>query len=142
MSRGAGVLLVVLGLLGAAAGDTSIRIEDPWVRRAPALPGTESKTAAYLTVWNQGEVPDFLVSATADVAASVELHETRNMAGMMMMEPVAKIVLRPGERVALQPGGYHLMLIGLERGLAPGETVTLTLRFDRAGPVTVQARVR
>jgi copper(I)-binding protein len=34
------------------------------------------------------------------------------------------------------------MLIGLERGLAPGETVTLTLRFDRAGPVTVQARVR
>jgi copper(I)-binding protein len=142
MSRGAGVLLVVMGLLNAAAGDPSIRIEDPWVRRAPALPGTESKTAAYLTVWNGGEVPDFLVSATADVAASVELHWTRNMGGMMMMEPVSKIPVGPGERLALQPGGYHLMLIGLERALAPGETVTLGLRFESAGPVTVQARVR
>jgi copper(I)-binding protein len=142
MSRGVGVFLVVIGLMGAAAGDTSIRIEDPWVRRAPALPGSESKTAAYLAIVNGSATPDALVSATADAAASVELHETRNMAGMMMMEPVAKIILVPGERLALQPGGYHLMLIGLARALAPGETVTLTLRFERAGPVTVQARVR
>jgi copper(I)-binding protein len=142
MSRGVGVFLVVIGLMGAAAGDTSIRIEDPWVRRAPALPGSESKTAAYLTIVNGSATPDALVSATADAAASVELHETRNMAGMVMMEPVAKIILVPGERQALQPGGYHLMLIGLARALAPGETVSLTLRFERAGPVTVQARVR
>jgi copper(I)-binding protein len=142
MSRGVGVFLVVIGLVGAAAGDTAIRIEDPWVRRAPALPGSESRTAAYLTIWNQGEIWDVLLSASADVAASIELHETRNMAGMMMMEPVSKIILPPGERVALQPGGYHLMLIGLGRALAPGETVTFTLRFERAGPVTVQARVR
>jgi copper(I)-binding protein len=142
MSRATGVLLVMLGLVGAAAGDPSIRIEDPWVRRAPALPGSESKTAGYLTIWNQGEFPDLLLAATADAAASVELHETRNMAGMMMMEPVAQIILPPRERVALQPGGYHLMLIGLARALAPGETVTFTLRFQRAGPVTVQAGVR
>ena len=142
MSRGAGVLLVVASLVGAVTADPSIRIEDPWVRRAPALAGSESKTAAYLTIVNESATPDALVSATADAAASVELHETRDMAGMMMMEAVPKIVVGPGARVQLRPGGFHLMLIGLNGGLGPGQTVTLTLRFERAGSVTARAEVR
>jgi copper(I)-binding protein len=139
---GFGVLLALIGLAGVAAGDPAIQVEDPWVRRAPALPGTESKTAAYLTIVNGGATPDALVSATADVAASVELHETRDMAGMMMMEPVSRIPGGPTARVQLRPGGFHLMLIGLKGALAPGQTVTLTLRFERAGPVTAHAEVR
>jgi hypothetical protein len=137
-----GILLALIGLVGVAAGATSIRIEDPWVRRAPALPGAESKTAAYLTIVNGNATPDALVAATADVATSVELHETRDMAGMMMMEPVPKIAVGPGARVQLRPGGYHLMLIGLKGALAPGQRVTLTLRFEGAGPVTAHAEVR
>jgi copper(I)-binding protein len=138
----ASALLVGLVAVTAAVGDASIKVEDPWVRRAPALPGTESKTAAYLTIVNGGAAPDALVAATADVATMVELHETRDMAGMMMMEPVPKIAVGPGARVQLRPGGFHLMLIGLKGALAPGQRVTLTLRFERAGPVTAQAEVR
>ena len=41
--------------------------------------------------------------------------------------------MAPGARVELKPGSYHLMLIGLKRALAPGQTVTLTLEFERAG---------
>ena len=72
----------------------------------------------------------------------MELHQTRNMSGMMMMEPVQNVELAPGGRVELKPGSYHLMLIGLKRALTPGQSVTLTLRFERAGQLTTTAEVR
>ena len=146
------LLLLVLTLLGlrgapgAVAQDAPVRRENPWVRRAPAMPGAkpgaESNAGGYVTIVNQGTSPDALVGASADVARRVELHETRNMSGMMMMEPVAKVEVAPGTRVELRPGSYHLMLIGLTRALTPGQTVTLTLRFERAGALTTRATVR
>jgi len=60
----------------------------------------------------------------------------------VMMERIPKIALPPGGRVELKPEGYHLMLVGLKRALDPGQSVTLTLVFERAGPVTVRAAVR
>jgi copper(I)-binding protein len=64
------------------------------------------------------------------------------MSGMMMMERVDKVELAPGSRVELRPGSYHLMLIGLKRALTPGQTVTLTLEFERGGRMTTRAEVR
>jgi copper(I)-binding protein len=145
------ILLVVnlLGLIaavGAVAQEAPIRLEKPWVRRAPAMPdarpGAESNAGGYVTIVNRGTSPDALVGATADVAERVELHETRNMSGMMMMEPVSKVEVAAGARVELKPGSYHLMLIGLKRALQPEQTVTLTLRFERAGALTAHAAVR
>ena len=139
-------LLGLLGATGAVAQDAPIRLEKPWVRRAPVMPdakpGAESNAGGYVTILNRGTSPDALVGASADVAARVELHETRNMSGMMMMEPVAKVEVAPGARVELRPGSYHLMLIGLTRALTPGQTVDLTLRFERAGALTTRATVR
>jgi periplasmic copper chaperone A len=141
--------LVLTGLLlvapAALAQDFAIRLEKPWVRRAPlmpdARPGAESTAAGYVTLVNRGSERDALVAASADAAARVELHQTRNLSGMMM-EPVEKVDLGPGGRVELKPGSYHLMLIGLRRALTPGQTVTLTLQFERAGRLTTRAEVR
>jgi protein SCO1/2 len=129
-------------LLAAAPEEPAIQLDRPWVRRAPAMPDSPSSAAGYVTIVNRGAMPDALVSATADVAASVEIHETRNMSGMMMMEKVPKLVVPPGARVELKPGGYHLMLIGLKQALGPGQTVTLTLVFERAGSINTRAEVR
>lgn len=142
--------LALIGLLlvvpVALAQDATIRLENPWVRRAPlmpdAKPGAESTAAGYVTLVNRGAERDALVAASADAAARVELHQTRSMSGMMMMEPVEKVELAPGGRVELKPGSYHLMLIGLTRALTPGQTVTLTLQFERAGRLTTRAEVR
>ena len=144
--------LLALALAGlvvipaAVAQEEAIRLEKPWVRRAPAMPdarpGAESTAAGYVTLRNRGPERDALVAATADVAARVELHETRHMSGMMMMERVDKVELASGARVELRPGSYHLMLIGLKRALTPGQTVTLTLEFERGGRMTTRAEVR
>ena len=139
------IAMVVVAVAGASAQGTAIQLEQPWVRRAPAMePGASgtSTSAAYVVILNRGTTPDALVSATTDAAASVEVHETRNMSGMMMMERVDRIVVPPGARVELKPGGYHLMLIGLTRALTPGQDVALTLVFEGAGPVTARAEVR
>ena len=143
------VALSLVGLIGAAgalAQDAPIRLENPWVRRAPVMPdsgpGTESGAAGYVTIVNRGPARDALVSAAADVAERVELHETRNMSGMLMMERVSRVAVEPGARVELKPGSYHLMLIRLKRPLTPGQSVTLTLQFERAGPITTRAGVR
>jgi copper(I)-binding protein len=142
------LVLLLAGLVvapAAVAQEAAIRLEKPWVRRAPAMPdarpGAES-TAGYVTLLNRGPARDALVAASADVAARVELHETRNMSGMMMMERVDKVELAPGSRVELKPGSYHLMLIGLKRALTQGQTVTLTLEFERGGRMTTRAEVR
>jgi periplasmic copper chaperone A len=58
------------------------------------------------------------------------------------MEPVSRVDVEPGARVELKPGSYHLMLIGLKHALTPGQTVTLTLQFERAGAMTTRATVR
>jgi copper(I)-binding protein len=60
----------------------------------------------------------------------------------MRMRPVADIPVPANGSVTLQPGGLHLMLIGLTQPLAVGQSVPVTLRFERAGEVTIQLAVQ
>jgi len=140
------LLLEETASTGAMAQEAAIVLERPWIRRAVAMPDTKpgapATAGAYVTVVNRGKTPDALISATADVAERVEVHQTRSMAGMMMMQKVARVELAPGARFEMRPGSHHLMLIGLKRSLTPGQTVTLTLEFERAGRITTRAEVR
>ena len=59
----------------------------------------------------------------------------------MLFRSVGRITLTPGSPVELKPGGYHLMLMGLVRPLVRGETISVTLSFENAGPVSVEVPV-
>jgi copper(I)-binding protein len=61
---------------------------------------------------------------------------------MMAMHPIERIDIPAGGSAKLEPGGYHLMLMGVTKMPAVGETVELTLTFEKAGDVVVQAEVR
>lgn len=100
-------------------------------------------SAAYMTIRNEGAMPDRLVSATADAARTVEIHETviENDVARMQMLPEG-IAIPAGEAVELRPGGLHLMLIGLHRDLVPGMALTLTLTFESGQVITLRAPVR
>ena len=131
---------VLLALPAAAqevrAGD--IVISQPWSRAA----GQNATGAGFLTLRNTGAAPDRLVGASSPAARVTELHTHLREGEVMRMRPVTAIDIPAGQTVTLQPGGLHLMLIGLQAALAQGATVPVTLRFERAGEVTVQLAVQ
>ena len=63
---------------------------------------------------------------------------------VMIMQPVDSIDLAAGGQVTFEPGGYHVMLINLNRDLSAGDTFTITLHFQNADdlPVTVTVQAQ
>jgi periplasmic copper chaperone A len=129
--------LAGLSFAGAAAAQT-IAVEQPWAR---ATSPSQTVGGVFLTLTDNG-ADDALVSASSPVAAAVELHETVNDNGVMKMKPVESLKLAHGQSVALQPGQYHLMAMGLTRQLKPGDMFPLTLNFAHAAPMTVNVVVQ
>ncbi|WP_027405405.1 copper chaperone PCu(A)C [Aquaspirillum serpens] len=115
----------------------NLHIDHPWAR---ATPSGSQNGAAYLTINNQGEA-DSLLSAAATVSKTVELHTHLNEQGVMRMRQVPEITVPAQGKAELKPGGYHIMLIGLQQPLKQGEKFPLTLKFAKAGEVKVEVAV-
>lgn len=114
-----------------------LTIDHPWAR---ASAGPAPNGAAYLTVRNGGAA-DRLVAIAGDVAEHVELHSHRMDGTVMQMRSVEAVDVPAGGSATLQPGGLHIMLIGLKRPLKEGERFPLVLTFEKAGEVTVEVKV-
>jgi copper(I)-binding protein len=82
------------------------------------------------------------VGARSDAAATVELHTHINDDGVMRMRQVEDIAIPAGGETVLQPGGLHLMLIGLHQPLQPGDSLTLELEFDDGSTRSLTVPVR
>lgn len=114
----------------------SIEIEHPWAR---ATPNGAAVGGGYLVLKNTGTADDRLVSATATVAQRVEIHEMSMANGVMTMRPVVGGLVVPANgSVALKPGSYHIMFMGLEQPLKQGTPFEGTLTFEKAGTVNVK----
>jgi copper(I)-binding protein len=146
----------------APAGE--LTVDGVWARTSPAM---TTAGAAYLQITNGTDTDDALVGAAVDasIAGTVELHEvimapagsdttmggesggdmsttTAAGGGMMTMSPVEEIPVPAGETVGLAPGGYHIMLLDLVAPLEMGSTIEITLTFENAGEMVVEAEVR
>jgi periplasmic copper chaperone A len=133
------VLALFAGLAGTAAAQTSsIEIKEAWAR---ATPQGAQTGAAYVTMLNKGAAGDRLVSVSTPVAGEAQLHNTVDDNGVMKMRPVAGLDLKPGDTVALKPGGYHIMLMKLKGPLTEGQSFPLTLTFEKAGPVVATVTI-
>lgn len=111
-----------------------VQVLQPWSR--PAVAGTNA--IGYMVLANRGRAVDVLEKVESPVAASVEMHQASMAGGVMTMTPVQMVAVPPGGQVTFGPGGYHLMIIGLKRGLKAGDEVPATLSF--ASGAKVQAR--
>ncbi len=120
--------------------DARITVRNAWVRVMPDSLAT--RTAVYGEITNNGEAADELVDVEVDVAASIELHETTIVEDVMRMREVETLAIAPGATVSLEPGGLHIMLIGMERQLTEGDSLELDLRFASGESVTVTAPAR
>jgi copper(I)-binding protein len=108
--------------------------------QAMAMTGTG---AVFMRLVNEGNEADRLLGGRTDVAKVVEIHETVMQDDIMKMQmlPDGLEVPAKGE-VVLKPGGYHVMLIGMQRDLNVGDTFTIELQFEKSGTVTVEPQVR
>lgn len=129
--------LILFALLGACSAEPAplITVSDA---RVTALPRS---AAAYFLLANSGG-RDRLLSVAAEGAGKASLHETRMEGPMMRMRPLTDGIEVPARgRAVLSANGKHVMIDDLARPLVPGSRVTLTLRFERQGEVTVFAPV-
>ena len=120
----------------AVASD--VTVEQPYARAM--LPGAKVG-GGYLTIANAGAA-DRLVGATSDRAASVQIHEMKMEAGIMIMREMKSGIPVPANGVLkLKPGGYHLMFMNVSNPFKQGEMVRAVLTFEKAGAVEVAMTV-
>lgn len=132
-------LALLSGTAFAAGYDLkSLHIDQAFTR---ATPPAAQVAGAFLTIDNRGKDADRLVGASSPVAGLVEIHEMAMEGGVMKMRAVKGIDLPPGAKVQLKPGGYHVMLESLKQPLKAGDSIPLTLRFEKAGSIEIKVAV-
>lgn len=142
MKRVATILgsVVFLGAaVNAGPAANGVEVRDAYAR---AVPPGQSNSAMFMQLTNDSGTDRALVGAESPVCKAAELHTHIHQGGMMMMRRIDRIDLPAGKTVALQPGGLHVMLIGLKRLLVPGESVDLTLIFADGSRQLVKGPVR
>ena len=164
--------VLALALAAAACGSDDdgaggVEVSDAWARTSPE--GVEAG-AAYMVLTSDEDDALVAASVPTDVAGTTEVHETvaadeaggdggdmdmgeasaegdddtgggMDMGGMTMQE-VERIPLPAGEAVALEPGGYHVMLLDLAGPLEEGDTFTASLTFESGATQDVEVEVR
>lgn len=129
--------LAALAVLSPAAAlaNEGLTIRDAYVR------STNPKTAAaFMVVENHGAADCRLTGVSSDAAEMVELHTHAEVDGVMKMQKVeGGIAIPAGTEHALARGGDHVMLMGLTKPLAQGDTVALTLDFGDCGTRPIEA---
>ena len=123
---------------GPAVAETSnLSIHDPFVPAPPA-----DLAALYFTMVDRDGEGDRLLDLTAAAAGATQMHLSVTEGDSARMLPVeGGIVLPPRGTTVLEPGGLHVMLIGLTERLEGGDMIEVTLEFERAGTVTIQVPV-
>jgi len=119
------------------AGD--IHIDTPWIRAS--VPG-QTNGAGYLVIDHHGKQNDRLLAVQSDVAERIELHTVETENGMARMRKVDGIAVAAGKKTVLVPGGFHVMFLKLRAPFKAGETVSATLRFERAGDIAIRFTVQ
>lgn len=144
-SRKTFVPALTLGAMASAAlahdfRAGSLSIQHPWSRETAA---GQAVGGGFLTITNRGAAEDRLISGSSPVATEVQLHNMTVDNGVMRMRQVEGGIAVPAKgSLQLRPGSYHIMFMGLKRQLRQGERFPVTLRFQRAGSVTVQFAVQ
>ncbi|MEQ1930531.1 MAG: copper chaperone PCu(A)C [Parvularculaceae bacterium] len=123
----------------ADAPDGQVTVKDVWLR--PATAG-QPTSALYALVCNRTGSADALIAVRTDAASAVELHATqRQPDGAVSMSKLERIDVPAGGAAALEPGGAHVMLIGLAAALEEGSTRDVVFEFENARAVAAVASV-
>lgn len=135
------LLALCLGGAALAHGVTlgAIEVIHPNIPQPPA--GAKS-AAGYMALANNGAAPDRLLAIESPIAEVVSLHRTEVAAdGVARMRALPAIDLPADDIVLLEPGGLHVMFMGLLVPMTEGDMLPATLVFEKAGRIEVEFMV-
>jgi copper(I)-binding protein len=135
------ILVFVLSLavsLSACSPESGIDVHDAWAR--PARQGENG--AVYFLIENHSTETHEMVAAVSDIAEAVEIHESKMSGDVMQMNQLESVSLEPGAELMFEPGGLHIMLVGLQQDLQAGDEIEITLQFRDFEDLTVQVPVQ
>ncbi len=132
---------LLLASLLTACGGGGLIVKDAWARSSPM---NAEMGAVYFTVMNRTGQDDVLTGVSTSVAGMAEIHQSVMESDVMKMQPVpgGRVEVPNGGTVTFEPGGLHVMLMGLKEPLKAGDTFEIVLHFERFGDVRVQVEVR
>ncbi len=111
----------------------------PWIR---AMPPMVMSTAGYAEIHNSSHVADKLIRIWSPTINKIEIHQTKQVDGVFKMLPAENTTIPPKGKLVLQPGGYHLMLMGIKSSLVENENILINFEFERAGVVQMNFPIR
>ncbi len=135
------LLLFALAALAACSQQPAapdIVISDVWARAV--APGQKTG-AAYMTIANNGDSADRLLSAQASISPMSSLHASRTENGVTSMEPVPSLEIPAKSVVKLAPGGTHLMIMDLSVPMSAGDRFFVDFKFEKSGNKTVAGKI-
>lgn len=140
------VTLFALGLPAVHAAEPGkrsaaedVQVTQPYAR---AVVASQLNSGVFMTLSNSGQADHAIVKISGTVARAVEMHGHLNDNGILRMRPMAKITIPAGGETRLQPGGMHVMLIGLNQTLEAGGTVRIELSFEDGSRKIISAPVK
>jgi periplasmic copper chaperone A len=139
--RFARAILLLTLILPVCNAFADVTVTQPWVRGTVA---PQKTTGAFMVLRSTSDAK--LISASSPSAKQVEVHEMVMVNNVMRMRPIPELALPAGKEVALKPGGYHIMLMGIAHQLKQGDVVPITLTVresdGKSKTIEVQAQVR
>jgi hypothetical protein len=135
------LIFTAIGALALqSAGAANVTVNNAWARAT--MPG-QPVSAAYMQIRSDADAK--LIGVSSPAVPRVEVHEMKMDGDVMIMREVKAIDLPKGKTVALEPGGFHIMLMNLKQPIVAGEVIPLTLEVESGGKkqtVKVKAEAR
>ena len=137
----AGLLIAGGALAGCGSNSDSgestatVTVTDAWIRASDG-----PMTGIFGDITNSSGADVTIVSATNSASAMTELHEMAMVDGeMVMQEKAGGVVLPADSTTVLEPGGDHIMAMGMTAPVTPGEEVEVSLTLSTGQTVTFMA---
>jgi copper(I)-binding protein len=116
----------------------NLTISEPWARSSFSM---AKSAAAYMTLKNNSEKKEQLISIKSPIAQRAEIHQIKSKESVMTMSLVDKLNIPAKSIILLKPGGQHVMFFGLNKPLEEGSQFPVILEFLRAGKVKIMIKV-
>ena len=108
------------------------------IGHAWGAPSNNDETQIFMPLFNGGDITDTLISVSCDLSKSSELRLNNDYA----TPPQVGFSLEPKKPVPMRPTARHIRLLGLSKPLLAGDTISISLRFERSGETKIDAHIQ